>query len=72
MRPSKDSSDSGFSSDPSVVDDVSAVRLVSIEVDVSTVLNVSTLGRTVMEASPGIGVAFRESPRGVFARLHLS
>ena len=72
VRPSRDSSDSGFSSDPTVVDDVSAVRDVSTEVDVSTVLNVSTLGRTLMDGSPGIGVAFRESRRGVFARLNLS
>ena len=65
-------SDSGFSSDPTVVDDVSAVREVSIEVDVSTVLSVSTLGRMLMDRSPGIGVAFRESRRGVFARLNVS
>ena len=67
-----DSSDSGSSSDLTIVDDVSAVREVSTEVDVSTVLNVSTLGRTLMDGLPGIGVAFRESRRGVFARLNWS
>ena len=66
VRPSRDSSD------PTVVDDVSAVREVSTEVDVSTVLNVSMLGRTLMYGSPGIGVAFRESRRGVSAPLNLS
>ena len=67
-----DSSDSGSSSDPTLVDDVSTVREVSTEVDLPTVLNVCTLGRTLMDGLPGIGVAFRQSRRGVFARLNLS